>query len=172
MTTEKKLMVAAFICLSALLLATAGSVVGSAEIPVERPFRIHGEATVIIDWADQSTDSDGRPFVPWTMTASQVSTEGWSANMGTGIMYLDTLISEGSGVNTELNGDTIAWDSFEEYGTQHTTVTFTGGTGEFENVTGEFTFDYTILTSELNEDGNPVKITYSYWGEGSITILN
>ncbi len=170
MTTEKKLMVAAFICLSALLLATAGSVVGSAEIPVERPFRIHGEATVLADWENQSIDSDGRPFVPWTMTASQVSTEGWSTNEGTGVIYLDTLVSEGSGVTTELNGDTIAWDAFEEFGTQHTTVTFTGGTGRFENVTGEFTFDYTILTSELNEDGNPVKIVYTFWGAGSITI--
>ena len=172
MTTEKKLMVTAFICLSALLLATAGSVVGDAGIPVERPFRVHGEATVLADWEDQNTDSDGRPFVPWTMTASQVSTEGWSTNEGTGVIYLDTLVSEGSGVSTELNGGTIAWDALEEFGTQHTTVTFTGGTGRFENVTGEFTFDYTILTSELNEDGNPVKITYSYWGEGSITILN
>lgn len=170
MTTEKKLMVAAFICLSALLLATAGSVVGSAEIPVERPFRIHGEATVLADWENQSIDSDDRPFVPWTMTASQVSTEGWSTNEGTGVIYLDTLVSEGSGVTTELNGDTIAWDAFEEFGTQHTTVTFMRGTGRFENVTGEFTFDYIILTSELNEDGNPVKIVYTFWGAGSITI--
>jgi len=173
MTTEKKLMVATFICLSALLLATGGSiVVGDAGIPVERTFRIHGEATVLVDWEDPNTDSDGRPFVPWTMTASQMSTEGWSKNSGAGVIYLDTFVAEGSGVSTELNGDTTAWDSFEEFGTQHTTVTFTGGTGQFENVTGKFTFDYTILTSELNEDGNPVKITYSYWGEGSITILN
>ena len=171
MSTEKKLMVAVFICLSAVLLATGRSIVfGDAAIPVERPFRIHGEATVLADWENQSIDSDGRPFVPWTMTASQVSTEGWSTNEGTGVIYLDTLVSKGSGVTTELNGDTIAWDAFEEFGTQHTTVTLMGGTGQFENVTGEFTFDYTILASELNEDGNPVKITYSFWGAGSITI--
>jgi len=170
MTTEKKLMVAAFIYLSALLLATAGSVVGSAEIPVERPFRIHGEATVLADWENQSIDSDGRPFVPWTMTASQVSTEGWSTNEGTGVIYLDTLFSEGSGVCTDLNGDTLTWDSSEVFGTQHTVVTITGGTGRSENTTGDFSFDYKILTSELNQEGNPVKMTYSFWGIGSITV--
>jgi hypothetical protein len=78
--------------------------------------------------------------------------------------------SEGSGVSNELNGDTLTWDSSEVFGTQHVTVTFTGGTGQYENATGEFALDYTIITSELNEDGNPVKITYSFWGAGSITI--
>ena len=171
MSTEKKLMVAAFICLSALLIATGGSiVVGDAAIPVERPFRIHGEATVLIDWENQSIDADSRPTVPWTMAASQVSTEGWSKNNGDGVTYLDTLISEGSGVDTELNGDTITWDSSEVFGSQHAVVTFTGGTGQYENATGEFALDYTIITSELNDDGNPVKITYSFWGAGSVTI--
>ena len=169
MTTEKKLMVTTFICLSVLLLATAGSVVGSAEIPVERPFRIHGEATVLADWENQSIDSDGRPFVPWTMTASQVSTEGWSTNKGSGVIYLDTFVSEGSGVSVEVNGDTTTWDSVEEVGTQHVAITITGGTGQFENASGEFTLDYTILASELNEEGNPTKLTYTYWGAGSIT---
>lgn len=171
MSTEKKIMVATLICLSALLLATGGSiVVGNAAIPVERPFRMHGEATLLVDWENQSIDSDGRPFVPWTMTASQVSTEGWSTNKAEGVTYLDTFISEGSGVSTELNGDTIIWDSSEVLGSQHTVVTFTGGTGQYENATGQFTLDYTILTSELNEDGNPVKMAYTFWGAGSITI--
>jgi hypothetical protein len=103
------------------------------------------------------------------MTASQLSTEGWSTNEGTGITYLDTFVSEGSGVSTELNGGTLAWDSSEIFGTQHVAVTFTGGTGQFETVTGEFTFDYTVLSSEVNEEDNPVKIVYSFWGAGSIT---
>ena len=48
------------------------------------------------------------------------------------------------------------------------TITFTGGTGRFENATGEIAFDYTILSSELDEDGNPTKLTYTYWGAGNI----
>jgi hypothetical protein len=172
MSTEKKIMVAALICVSAVLIATGGSIVaGNAAIPVERPFRIHCEATVLIDWENQNTNADGRPIVPWTMTASQVSTEGWSENQGQGVIYLDTFVGEGSGVCTDLNGGTITWDSSEVFGSQHTVVTFTGGTGQYENASGEFTLDYTILTSEVNEDGNPVKITYTFWGAGSITKM-
>ncbi|OHB82300.1 MAG: hypothetical protein A2Z38_00265 [Planctomycetes bacterium RBG_19FT_COMBO_48_8] len=172
MSTEKKIMVVALICVSAVLIATGGSIVaGNAAIPVERPFRIHSEATVLIDWENQSINAYGRPIVPWTMTASQVSTEGWSENQGEGVIYLDTFVGEGSGVCTDLNGGTITWDSSEVFGTQHTVVTFTGGTGQYENASGEFTLDYTILTSEVNEDGNPAKITYTFWGAGSITKM-
>jgi hypothetical protein len=172
MSTKKKLMVAAFICLSALLLAKSGNIVaGDTGIPVEQPFRIHGEATVVIDWEQVSVDADGRPFVPWTMNASQVTTEGWTTNQGEGVIYLDTFLGEGSGVCTDLNGGTITWDSSEVFGSQHTVVTFTGGTGQYENASGEFTLDYTILTSEVNEDGNPAKIIYTFWGAGSITKM-
>ena len=130
MSTEKKLMVAAFICLSALLLTKSGNIVaGDAGIPVEQPFRIHGEATVVIDWEQASMDADGRPIVPWSMKASQVTTEGWTTNQGEGVIYIDTFVAEGSGVDTELNGDTVMWDSSEVFGTQHTVVTFIGGTG-------------------------------------------
>jgi len=172
MSTEKKIMVVALICVSAVLIATGGSIIaGNAAIPVERPFRIHSEATVLIDWENQNINADGRPIVPWTMTASQVSTEGWSENQGQGVIYLDTFVGEGSGVCTDLNGGTITWDSSEVFGSQHTVVTFTGGTGQYENASGEFTLDYTILTSEVNEDGNPAKITYTFWGAGSITKM-
>ena len=172
MSTEKKLMVAALICVSALLIAKEGSIVaGNGAIPVERPFRIHSEATVVIDWENQSINADGRPIVPWTMTASQVSTEGWSDNQGQGVIYLDTFVAEGSGVCTDINGQTITWDSSEVFGTQNTVVTFTGGTGPYENVAGQFDFDYTIMTSEVDDDGNPTKLTYTFWGAGSITKM-
>jgi len=172
MSTEKKIMVAALICVSGVLLAKGGSiVVGNAAIPMERPFRIHSEATVLIDWENQNINADGRPIVPWTMTASQVSTEGWSDNQGEGVIYLDTFVGEGSGVCTDLNGDILTWDSSEVFGSQHAVITFTGGTGQYENATGEFALDYTIITSEATDDGNPMKITYSFWGSGSITKM-
>jgi hypothetical protein len=172
MSTEKKLMVVVLLCVSALLLITGGSIIaGNAAIPVESPFKVHSEATVIVDWENQGLDADGRPIVPWTMNASQVTTEGWAENQGEGFIYLDTFTSEGSGVCTDLNGDTITWDSSEVFGSQHTVVTFTGGTGPYENVTGQFSFDYTIIASEINDEGNPTKMTYTFWGTGSITKM-
>jgi hypothetical protein len=94
MSTEKKIIVAVLICVSALLITNSGSIVaGNGAIPVERPFRIHGETTVNIDWENQSVDTDGRPIVPLTMKASQVSTEGWSDNQGQGVLYLDTFVN-------------------------------------------------------------------------------
>ena len=170
MTTKKKLMVAVLMSFAALWLASGGKIIaGDGDTPLDRPFMIHSDATVIVDWTQQSVGADGRPFVPWTMTASQLTTEGWGANSGTGVMYLDTGAGVGSGVCTYIDGDTVEWDSFEELGTQHTTITFTGGTGKFENAAGELIFDYTILSSEFNEEGNPTKLTYTYWGEGTIT---
>jgi hypothetical protein len=170
MTTKKKLMTVVLMSIGALWLVTGGKIIaGDGDAPLDRPLMVYSDATVVADWTQQSVDADGRPFVPWTMTALQLTTEGWCTNNGTGVMYLDTGAGVGSGVCTYLNGDTVEWDSFEELGTQHATITFTGGTGEFENAVGELTFDYTILTSELNEDGNPTKLTYTYWGAGNIT---
>lgn len=170
MTTRTKAIIGTCMVLSALWLATTGrAVVDGYAPPVERPFRIHGEATVLIDWEQAGADAEGRLFVPWTMTASQLSTEGWSTNEGAGVIYLDTFDAEGSGSSTELNGDSLAWDSVEVFGTQRVTVTFTGGTGQFEGVTGEFALDYTVLDMETNEDGNPLWMTYTFWGAGSIT---
>src|SRR5512137_1610188 len=104
MDTRKKITVAAFVCLSTLLLATAmGVVLKKYE---ERPFRVHGDATVHIDWANPQTDAEGRTFVPWTMTGSRTCTEGWFKDTGAGVLYLDTLVAEGSGECCECNGGT------------------------------------------------------------------
>ncbi|MBN2592849.1 MAG: hypothetical protein JXA81_05020 [Sedimentisphaerales bacterium] len=170
MSTKKKMMVAGLMGLAALWLVTGGKIIANDEdTPVERPFMIHSDITATVDWSQMGVDEEGRPFVPWTSKASQLCIEGWSINIGSGVLYLDTFDSEGSGLCTYTTGDTIEWDSFEQFGTQHTTVTFTGGTGRFENITGGFSFDYTILNQEVNEEGNPVSLTSSYWGEGTIT---
>jgi len=170
MTTKKKLMTVAWMSVAALWLVTGGKIIaGDGDVTLERPFMIHSEATVVADSTQAGMDADGRLFVPWTMTAFQLTSEGWCTNSGTGVMYLDTGAAVGSGICTYLDGDTVEWDSFEEFGTQHTTITFTGGTGKFEHVAGEFAFDYTILSTELDEEGNPTKLAYTYWGAGSIT---
>jgi hypothetical protein len=169
MSTRKRIIVAVSVCLSSLLLATAMSAV--LKKYEERPFRVHGDTTVLIDWANPQTDSEGRTFVPWTMTASEVATDGWFKDSGAGVLYLDTLVSEGSGECCECNGGTIAWESIEQFGSHHVTVKIVSGTGQFEGAHSQYEFDYTPLVSELNEDGNPVKLIYSFWGEGKLGLI-
>lgn len=167
MTARKKILVTALICAFALLLATAMHA-SVQKAYFERPFRVHGDATVLIDWANPQTDAAGRAFVTWTMTAAHTCTEGWFKDTGAGVLYLDTLVAEGSGECCECNGDALAWESVEEFGSNHVTVTFVGGTGQLEDAMGGFSYDYTTIAQELDDDGNPVKLTYSYWGEGAV----
>lgn len=165
----RKILVTAFICLSVLLLVTTMS--EAFKRYEERPFRVHGDTTILFDWANPQTDAEGRSFITWTMTASEVATDGWFKDSGAGVLYLDTLVSEGSGEACDCNGDTIAWESTEQFGSQHVVVKLVSGTGQFEGANSQYEFDYTPLVSERNEDGNPVKLVYSFWGEGTIGLV-
>lgn len=166
MATRKKILVTASICMLALLLGTA--IRGSVDTSERKAFRVYGDATVLIDWANPQVDAEGRPFVTWTVTASRVCTEGWFKDTGGGRLYLDTLVLEGSGVCAERNGLVVTWDSVEEYGSQTVAVTITGGQGDFEAIGGQYTYTYTPLSTELDADGNPTKLVYSFWGAGTI----
>jgi|GEM_PF-6436086 len=169
MGTGKKVLFVGLVCLSTVLLATVmGAVLKMYE---ERPFRVHGDATVLIDWANPQTDADGRAFVTWTTTGLRVCTEGWFKDSGAGVLYLDTLIAEGSGECCECNGDTLAWESTEHFGSNHVTVKLVGGTGQFEGAHSQYELDYTPLVSELDDEGNPIKLIYSFWGEGKMGLV-
>ena len=50
-------------------------------------------------------------------------------------------------------------------------VKLVSGTGQFEGANSQYEFDYTPLVSERNEDGNPGKLIYSFWGEGTIGLI-
>jgi hypothetical protein len=148
----------------ALLLSTAVI----AKHPVERPFKIHGNATVILDFTSIVIDPVYGPFVPWDMTTSSEATHaGRSTEVGNGRLYLEAGFSEGSGCSTHANGEETHWDAFEISDTQQVTVTFTGGTGRFENASGGFTFEYTV--TEEKWDGTVLTLTYSWTGTGTIT---
>lgn len=168
MTIRKKILVMASICTLALLVATTMSNVLKAY--EDRPFRVYGDATILIDWANPQVNAEGRPFVAWTLSGWQTCTEGWFEDGGGGILYLDTLVAEGSGIWCECNSDTITWKSSQEYATRDMTITLTSGTGRFKNISGHLSSDNTVLASELDADGNLTKLVYSFWGEGTVRL--
>jgi hypothetical protein len=139
----------------------------------ELPHRNWGDSTIVFDF-DSATLDGPLLTVPLTMTGSGIATQtGRYENAGTGTMIFDVssgtptpVLMEGSGCATiTATGDEIHWVA-EAIGTsQHVTVTFTHGTGRFEDVEGGFTYDYTP------DPGNPPNVlSYDYVGRGTITF--
>lgn len=169
MVTKRNIVITACACLIALLVGPAVEGVVEKTSATRRPFKVYGDATVQIDWSDIWYDDDGRLYVPWTMTAQRVCTEGWFTDEGQGVLYLDDGTMVGSGMCSENDGGLVTWESLEQWGTQHVSVKITGGHGPFEGVAGSFGYDYTVIKSELDGNGNPRKLMYSFWGKG-VTI--
>jgi hypothetical protein len=160
--TKRNIALALAVC--ALLLSTAVI----AKHPVERPFKIHANNTIVGDFASIGFDPLYGPYVTWEATGSgQATHSGRFELVGEGRLHLEAGFSEGSGHSTGANGDETDWESFEIYGSQQGTVTFTGGTGRFENASGGFSYEYTV--TEEKWDGTVLTFTYSYTGTGTIT---
>lgn len=160
--------IALALAVCALLLSTAVI----AKHPVERPFKAHASNTIVGDFASIDIDPDYDPYVCWEATGCGEATHsGRFELVGEGRLYLDELgvptFSIGSGWTTAANGDEAHWESFEIYGTQQGTITFTGGTGRFENASGGFSFESTV--TEEKWDGTILTLTYSWTGTGTIT---
>jgi hypothetical protein len=161
-TTKFNIVLGLAVC--ALLLSTAVI----AKHPVERPFKIHGNNTIVGDFASIDIDPVYGPYVSLEATGCGVATySGRFELVGEGRLYLDAGFTEGSGTTTAANGDEVHWESFEISGTQEGTVTFTGGTGRFENASGGFSFESTV--TEEKWDGTVMTLTYSYTGTGTTT---
>ncbi len=80
-------------------------------------------------------------------------------NQGTGVLAEEIIAS---GTSTAANGDQIFWDM------QGDTITFTGGTGRFANITGGF--QYTRFNVESTPSSpTTVTITFTYKGVGTVT---
>lgn len=146
----------------------AGTYCGDADNLI---FRDVSDARFLLDFDSAAMDG---PYlaVPWTMTASGTGTYfGPTENQGSGTVYMDPssgtpipVYSVGSGcATTTETGDKICWDAVEIGTSLHATITFTGGTGQLEDLNGGFTFDY------APDGGNPPNlITYRYEGIGTI----
>ena len=161
--TKWNIILALVVC-GTLLLGT-----GAAKRPVERPMKCHGIGTVVVDLAAVDFDPDYGPFLTWTVTGrSEMTHAGRCTEAGSGRYYILAGFEIGSGSSMAANGDELHWDAFEIPGDLQTTLTWTGGTGRFENATGGLTFAYTITKEE--QVGTLLVRTFEYRDTGTGTI--
>ena len=148
--TKRNIVLALAVC--ALLLSTAVI----AKHPVERPFKVHGDVTVVISLLDGS----------FTGTETGEATHiGRYSSEGVGSFDLNTMNGTEIGVLTAANGDELCWTE-EITGGAVIARTLTGGTGRFENASGEFS---TSITTDVVVDFPFVIVTFSYRATGTIT---
>jgi drug/metabolite transporter superfamily protein YnfA len=149
--TKRNIVLALAIC--ALLLPMTVSAKGQ----VTRPFKIHGNVTVVISLLDGSlvgTETGEATHI------GRYSSEGEGSFTG---------IGNATGVLTAANGDALFWS---EVVTPISEVayrierTFTGGTGRFENASGGFSFE---VTPNVVVAFPKVTLTFSYNATGTIT---
>lgn len=133
---------------------------------VERPFKLHAENSIILDftnWPD--------PMVPWSIEwqSGQATHIGLLTSSGTGTSNLDTGESNGSGYGTAANGDKVYWESTAQAGGP-TIITITGGTGRFEGASGSWTETSTTKSEEWDPEFPwLLRIRSSASGVGTIT---
>jgi hypothetical protein len=139
--------------------AVALPVIGSMKNPVERPFKIAGHVSGVIQ-ADGSFAFD----------ASSGSSEGIASNCGcfkagasgnlfTGVWTLTAISANGD----QISGYHVLGSSPDEF-------RFTSGTGRFEGVSGGFTYVVSNFLLIPNPDGSATYLnSYDYTGTGTIT---
>ena len=151
--TKRNIVLALAVC--ALLLPTTLI----AKKAVERPLKIAGNITMVLDLTTMAWEIED-----W----GEATHMGRYSNHGSGYVTDPSLANGGgSGVNTAANGDQAFWDMEAVDGVW--TVTFTGGTGRFENLTG----CCILVPGEIVVTGGPgltqLTYTYTYTGSGTIT---
>ncbi len=133
--------------------------IGSSKYPVKRPLKAVGHAVLLVDPLTGDVVSGGAVSSNWGVA----SHAGLFANEVSG-----NLVTGLNGTITAANGDQIDWVAPDPI-----TISFVGGTGRFEGVSGELTAvigdDY---SEELvtNPDGTmTLIISYTYTGTGTVT---
>ena len=151
--TRRNIMLALAVC--ALLLPPTLN----AKPPVERPFKLCGNITLVLDL----------PSMTWAMRDWGEATHmGRYANHGSGSIADPSLADgEGSGVNTVANNDRVFWELVAHDGVW--TVTFTGGTGRFVGVSGSFIAVPGEIVVAAGPGPAQITYTFSYTGSGTIT---
>ncbi len=133
---------------------------------VERPFKLHGENCLILDFSNYLND----PIIPFEIEweSGQATHLGLYTSSGTGTHNLVTGESNASGYATAANGDKVYWESTLQAGGP-AIITWTGGTGRFEGASGSWTETSTVESKEWIPDTWLERITYSLSGSGTIT---
>ncbi len=138
--------------------ALALTALGSAKNPVTRPFSSKGhlEATAI--------GINGTIVTFKFIDTGEATHLGAYSNEGTfGVDTTTGQLTTGSGVSTAANGDTLNWISVVGPGAGQFTITWTGGTGRFANVSGQ------VVGTSVNLVQGPTALSFDYTSEGAIT---
>jgi hypothetical protein len=125
--------------------------------PIHRPFKVKGELVFIV--------SQDAAALGETVGAG----EGGDSHLGkfeintAGSYDFESGDFVGEGVMTAANGD-LLYFKMRSLGW----LQFTGGTGRFENATGELALEPTASPEQMEGDGQLI-VAFSFTGEGTIT---
>jgi len=145
-----------FLALAGCLLAQP--TVASLENPVTRPVKVvEGHLTITVD-----PPSGAYHFTDWGWATHT----GLFTNSGSGVLSLAAgEFLSGTGLVVAANGDTLSWMVGDP-----NMVVYTGGTGQFQGVTGGFLAVITSVTLlSINLDGTWT-LAIDYKGNGTITF--
>lgn len=148
MITKKHMLI-----VSLLVCALALIALGAGQKSVERPFKINGDLTVMVNMANGQ--AEGVDF-------GQATHTGRYHNTMTLQFYPNSDHVTGSGTLTAANGDQLFWDRNDHY------FTFTGGTGRFEGATGWFEIDHPEAIYDYSQMPQFVIAKHPYEGMGEI----
>ena len=150
-------------------LSTVGS---NKSYPVHRPHAWKGLATIQANLSGAWFEDD-QFIVPWRIVeeSGQATHCGRYTSHGSGVMVHDSNFAPigltGEGWLVAANGDVIYWRQ-EQKGENPAVLWFHGGTGRFENATGEAVAQMVILSESPDETGTILTITVAVSGAGWI----
>ena len=128
----------------------------SLDNPVTRPVKIHGNMTIVLNPRTGSAQ-----FTDW----GESTHTGLYTNSGWGVMNAAGQYIAGAGTVVAANGDTIDY----VMGPTPNMVTYIGGTGRFQGVTGGFVATGTSRTPFVPNPDGTVTFKSTWVGFGEIT---
>lgn len=135
--------------------AFALTTVASLENPVQRPLKVVGSGTVIVDLSTGEYLGGG--------SVSEHGGRGTHLGLFTNEVSGNIYTGGGVSTTTVASGDELFWED-----TGPNEIAFIGGTGRFEGCTGGFTLVYSneVITFP---DENTMIYSFTYVGTGTIT---
>jgi hypothetical protein len=134
-------------------------VIGSSKTPVERPVKISGQVSTVIQLDGSfAFDASSGCSVGISSHTGRFTAAGWG-NAFTGVWFLTATSANGD----QISGCHVPGSSPDEF-------RYTSGTGRFEGVSGGFTYVTSVPSLVPNPDGSATMIiSYTYAGTGTIS---